>query len=164
MDSNLSQIKKEVYNKCALEITNFVPEREGLEYDACRFNLNGRRIMSRSSKTTPKKEGQFVTFWKREDNGPIAPFSENDPIDFYVVNVRRENEFGQFVFPKSSLVEKGLLSTVRKEGKRAFRVYPNWETPKSKQATQTQKWQLEYFYELGGKIDINRIVRLYNNK
>jgi len=162
MDSSLKQLRTEVYDKCGLKISHFEPERESREYDACRFDLNGRKILSRSSKITPKKVGQFVTCWRREGNGPIAPFSDGDPIDFYVVNVREENKFGQFVFPKSTLIKKGILSTDKKEGKRAFRVYPSWATPISKQAVQTQKWQLPYFYEIVDGMDFGRINQLYN--
>lgn len=62
-----------------------------------------------------KKKGQFVTFWKRLEKGSIAPFSDTDPIDFYIVNVSKEKFFGQFVFPKSVLIEKGIITTERKE-------------------------------------------------
>jgi hypothetical protein len=146
MYSNLNKIKTEVYDKIELEISDFKIERESEEYDACQFKLNGRNIISRKAKITPKKVGQFVTFWKRNENGLIEPFNETDQIDFYAVIVRTENEFGQFVFPKSVLIIKGIISTERKEGKRAFRVYPNWDIVKNKQAERTQKWQLDYLY------------------
>ena len=80
-----------------------------------------------------------MTFWKRNGDGPIEPLNETDQIDFNTVNVRTENELGQFVFPKSVLIKKGIISAERKEGKRAFRVYPNWDTAKNKQAERTQK-------------------------
>src|SRR5690606_25179870 len=153
MNTNLNQIKTEVYDKCALKITEFGSEMESKEYDACRFKLNGMNIISRTAKITTKKVGQFVTFWKRNGNGPIEPFEENDQIDFYAVNVRTKNEFGQFVFPKSMLIKKGIMSTEKKEGKRAFRVYPSWENANNKQAERTQKWQLDYFYEINSTTD-----------
>ena len=164
MDKNLNQIKTEVYDKCSLKISDFKIETESKEYNACRFQLNGLNILSRNAKITPKKVGQFVTFWKRNENGPIEPFDENDQIDFYAVNVRTENEFGQFVFPKSVLIKKGIISTEKKEGKRAFRVYPNWDIPKSKQAERTQKWQLNYFYQINGSTDLKKVTELYNGK
>ncbi len=164
MDKNLNQIKTEIYDKCSLEISDFKIEAESKEYNACRFRLNELNILSRNAKITPKKVGQFVTFWKRNENGPIEPFDENDQIDFYTVNVRNENEFGQFVFPKSVLIKKGIISTEKKEGKRAFRVYPNWDIPKSKQAERTQKWQLNYFYQINGSTDLQKVTELYNGK
>ncbi len=164
MDNNLNQIKTEVYDKCSLEISDFKIESESKEYYACRFRLNGLNILSRNAKITPKKVGQFVTFWKRNGNGPIEPFSKKDHIDFYIVNVRVENEFGQFVFPKSLLIKKGIISTENKEGKRGFRVYPKWDIAKNKQAEQTQKWQLNYFYEINSSTDLKEVVKLYNEK
>lgn len=164
MDKNLNQIKAEIYDKCSLEISDFKTETESKEYNACRFKLNGLNILSRNAKITPKKAGQFVTFWKRNENGLIEPFDVNDPIDFYTVNVRTENEFGQFVFPKSVLLKKGILSTSMKDGKRAFRVYPKWDIVKSKQAERTQKWQLNYFYQINSLTDLQKVSELYNEK
>ncbi|QDH80734.1 MepB family protein [Echinicola soli] len=164
MDSNLNQINTEIYKKCGLNISGIHLEKESKEYNACRFELNGQKIISRNAKITPKKVGQFVTFWKRNENGPIEPLEENDQIDFYVVNVRTESEFGQFVFPKSVLIKKGIISTENKEGKRAFRVYPNWDIVKSKQAERTQKWQLDYFYKIDDLTDIEKVTKLYKTK
>ncbi len=164
MENNLKQIKAEVYEKSGLKMSDFKTETESKEYDACRFELNGRKIISRNSKITPKKVGQFVTFWKRNGNGPIEPFEENDQIDFYAVNVRTENEFGQFVFPKSVLIKKGIISTEKKDGKRAFRVYPSWENVNNKQAERTQKWQLDYFYEINNSTDLRRVEELYKTE
>lgn len=164
MDNNLSHIKTEVYDKCDFKISNFNLEPESKEYDACQFELNGLNIISRSSKITPKKVGQFVTFWKRNEDGPIAPFNENDPMDLFIVNVRTDTQFGQFVFPKSVLIRKGIISTENKEGKRAFRVYPSWELTKNKRAKRTQSWQLDFFYEIGEEVDLKKVEGMYNCK
>ena len=164
MDKNLNQIKMEIYDKCSLKISDYNIEAEGKEYNACRFHLNGLKILSRNAKITPKIAGQFVTFWKRNGNGPIEPFNENDQIDFYTVNVRTENEFGQFVFPKSLLIKKGIISTGKKEGKRGFRVYPSWDTLKSTQAERTQKRQRNYFYHINSSTDLQKVAELYNIK
>jgi len=162
VDENLNQIKTEIYDKCSFEISHFKLEPESREYDACLFDLDGRKIICRNAKITPKRVGQFVTFWKRNENGPIEPFEENDKIDFYVVNVRTENGFGQFVFPKSVLIGKGIISSGKKEGKRAFRVYPSWDIVKNKQAELTQNWQLSYFYEIGKMTDFKKVNDLYS--
>ncbi|KIC73435.1 hypothetical protein DB44_BG01240 [Candidatus Protochlamydia amoebophila] len=57
------------------------------------------------------------------DRGPILPYDFNDSFDFLVVSVRAENHFGQFVFSKAGLCEKGVVTCNGKEGKRAVRVY-----------------------------------------
>jgi len=162
MDFQLTKIKQEVYTNCALKLTNFCFEKEGTAYNACRFQLNEKNIICRSAKITPKKIGQFVTFWKRNNKGITEPFNETDVLDFYVINVSTQTNFGQFVFPKSVLIEKGILSTEKKEGKRGFRVYPKWDATLNKQAIQTQKWQLNYFYSLDNLIDFNKVTALYN--
>ena len=164
MDKYLSQIKTEVYDKIDFEISDFTKELESKDYHACQFGLNGQHIISRNAKITPKKAGQFVTFWKRVGNGPIEPFNETDLIDFYAVNVRSDYKFGQFVFPKSVLIKKGIISTNKKEGKRAFRVYPIWNLVHNKQAEQTQKWQLNYFYEINNIMDLNWVKELYKTE
>lgn len=164
MNSNLKIVKSEIYDKCELKIFDFRAETESKEYHACQFELNGMKIISRSSKITPKKIGQFVTFWKRNKKGITEPFSETDQIDFYVINVKTENNFGQFVFPKSELINKGIISTEKKDGKRGFRVYPKWDNTENKQAKKTQEWQLKYFYEIGSTTDFKRVNELYNGK
>jgi len=161
MDSNLNQIKTQIYTSCAFELSDLELELESKDYAACRFNLSGRRILSRTAKITPKKVGQFVTFWKRSPKGPITPFEASDPIDFYAVNVRTEQAFGQFVFPKSVLIQKGILSTTKKEGKRGFRVYPTWDLATSQQAKRTQQWQLDYFYTINDSTDLQNVIQLY---
>ncbi|MBC8753368.1 MepB family protein [Kordia sp. YSTF-M3] len=161
MNAILKRIQTEIYERCGLKISNFTQEAESAAYDACQFDLTGLHIVCRNAKITPKKVGQFVTFWKRNNNQPIAPFHESDRFDFFVVNVHTEHKFGQFVFPKSILITKGIISTPTKEGKRAFRVYPNWDITNSKQAARTQKWQLNYFYELNATTDLNKVLELY---
>lgn len=154
MNTLLQHIQATIYDKCALEISNFTLEKESKEYDACQFQLNDAKVICRNAKLTPKKVGQFVTFWKRSAKGPIAPFDDDDDFDFFVVNIQSEQKLGQFVFPKSILLKKGVISTPIKEGKRAFRVYPIWDITTSAQAIRSQKWQLAYFYEIGEKTDL----------
>lgn len=162
MFKNLDQIKDKIYDKYKFDFANFIVDTESLVYEACQFKLNNRQIISRAAKITPKKVGQFVTFWKRNKNGPIAPFHESDKIDFYAVSVCKGDQFGQFVFPKVVLLKKGIISTEKKEGKRAFRVYPSWDTCSSKQAQKTQMWQLEYFYKIDNNTQLDKVKSLYN--
>jgi hypothetical protein len=157
----LKQIKLDFYEQCDFKISDIEIELESKEYAACRFQLNGLNVICRTAKITPKKTGQFVTFWKRNGNGPIQPFNDTDSIDFFVINANTENQSGQFVFPKSVLIKRGVISTEKKEGKRAFRVYPSWDRPKNKQAERTQKWQLDYFFELNELTDFNKVTQLY---
>ena len=140
--------KELVYDRCDFKYTDPSPEAESKEYSANSFSINGKSVKFRVAKTTPTKTGQFVTLWKRIVNGPITPFHIEDNIDFFIVSCRKENRLGQFIFPKKVLHAKGVLSDNLKEGKRAIRVYPPWDTTTSKQAQKTQQWQLDYFLEI----------------
>lgn len=160
-DLILNKTQTDIYTRCGFDISNIELTPESKDYGACKFQLNGLHILCRTAKVTPKKTGQFVVFWKRLESGVIAPFHETDSIDFYVVNCLSENGFGQFVFPKSILIKKGIISTTKKEGKRAFRVYTKWDVVKSKQAQQTKTWQQPYFYEIHAETNLKTAQALY---
>lgn len=157
------KIKETVYDCCSLKLTNYILNKESKDYFACSYLLNEKRVISRTAKITPKKNGQFVVLWKRIDNRSIMPYHCFDVIDFVIVNVKDENYFGQFIFPKAELVNQAVFSTDLKEGKRAIRVYPPWVEVTSKQAIKTQLWQLKYFLHLANEklLDLNRARILY---
>jgi len=150
------------YNACSFSISNLVIDQESKEYKGTSFLLNGKQIISRTAKITPKKKGLFVTFWKRNLDGITEPYKHNDTLDFYAIAVENETQIGQFVFPKSILIEKGILSTPKKDGKRGFRVYPIWEKDLNPSAKKTQDWQLDYFVELNEDDSLMRLKKLYN--
>jgi hypothetical protein len=158
--------KNLVYNPCNFNCTDPHPQKESTEYFAATFRINDMNIVYRVAKITPTKIGQFVTVWKRNNNGPIEPFHISDNINLFIISTRSENNFGQFIFPKSVLHDKGILSDKFKEGKRAMRVYPPWDETTSKQAKKTQQWQLDYFLEIheDQPIDLTRAKMLINNK
>lgn len=158
----LNEINTKFYSKCSFMISNFITDKESEAYNGCSFQLNKLGIICRKAKITPKKVGQFVTFWKRNANGITEPFNENDNFDYYVINVCSGNQLGQFVFPKSVLMAKGIVSKATKEGKRGFRVYPSWDIATSAQAIKTQKWQLDYFWILHDDLDLNKVDAFYH--
>lgn len=160
---NLIETKELVFDKCGFDLRNLEIEKESAEYCACKFDLDTIKILFRVAKITPTKIGQFVTFWKRSKNGPIEPYAVSDAIDFFVINTKSNDKFGQFIFPKSVLCQQGIISTNLKEGKRGIRVYPPWDLTVSKQAQKTQKWQLEYFLEipLNKSVNLDRAKQLY---
>lgn len=115
------------------------------------------------AKITPTKTGQFVTLWKRVGDSPIMPYDLSDPIDLFVVGVKKGEHFGHFVFPTAILYEKGIVSKDGKGGKRAIRVYPPWDVALNRQAEMTKKWQNAFFLEIpiDKPIDPDRIRQLY---
>jgi hypothetical protein len=157
--------KKEIYDHCGFDCTAPQAEPESAEYGACQLTISKRKIIFRVAKTTPTKSGQFVTIWKRMENGPIQPFDISDDFDLMIISTRKDNLLGQFVFPKSVLLTKGIISGNNKDGKRGIRVYPPWEPVTSKQAEKTQAWQLQYFLHIQGDINhnLNRALLLYQS-
>lgn len=147
-----------VYKPSGLVLENLKIEGESEEYGAAEFTINNQSIKFRVGKITPTKVGQFVTFWKRIDKGPILPYDCDDSFDFLVVSVRAEHHIGQFVFPKAVLCEKGVVSCKGTEGKRALRIYPPWDKADNFQAKKTQAWQLQYFIKFSeGSFDLAQL-------
>lgn len=163
VNKTLIETKELLIDKCNFKLSNIIIEKESSEYCAYRFEINNSKVVFRSAKITPTKTGQFVTMWKRKnEKSVIEPFEITDNIDLFVINVKTENNFGQFIFPKSALVQHGIITNL-KEGKRAFRVYPIWDSILNKQAQKTQKWQSDYFLSIpfDNTLDINRAKLLY---
>jgi hypothetical protein len=122
--NDLKVVKELVYDKCNFDLTNLKQNLESVEYGACSFVLNGKTIQQRVSKITPTKTGQFVTIWKRSKQGITEPFDISDELDFIIITSKSDDNFGQFVFPKSILADKGIITRNGKGGKRGIRVYP----------------------------------------
>lgn len=163
MNTNVPQFVVELFEKANLEISEFEVETEGRSYSACQYNLNGEKIYSRTAKITPKKIGQFVTCWKRNSNKITEPFNENESLDYLIIIVENQYHKGLFVFPKEILIEHGIISNQLKQGKRGFRVYPNWDLTKSKQALLSQNWQLNYFFDCNEAKSVNLLINLFAN-
>lgn len=160
-------IKKHLFDECGFEITNFKKDKESEEYFAYSFQIQDRFVQYRQAKITPTKVGQFVTIWKRNHPGePIQPYDSKDNVDLVIVTVRSHERLGQFVFPKETLIQRGVFSINGTGGKRAIRVYPAWDKTESTQARKSQEWQLGYFFEItqGNAVDGNKLRSLYLNQ
>ena len=161
--------KQNFYDKCGFELRELALE-EGKKYGACSFKLNGKSILFRAAKQTPKKTGQFVAIWKRDEHGITRAFADTDEIDFMVISTRQGTNFGQFIFPKAVLLAHGIISNGQQQGKRGMRVYPPWDQVSNKQAEKTQSWQVEYFLNMGenhaGDIDLlpAKFVQVHTEK
>lgn len=139
-----------VLRPSALAMSQRQPDLDGLEYDGVTFGVAGRRIIGRSARVTPTKNGLFVALWRRASDGGTRPLAESDPFDVVAVATRDAAGFGAFIFSKADLRTHGVVSGGPSVGKRGFRVYPAWVTPQSRQAERTQSWQLHSFLDLGG--------------
>ncbi len=148
MTIELNQIQELLFKPCGLSILNLTKDIECEEYNGYNLKTTTTSIKYRKAKVTPKKNGQFVTLWKRNKNGITEPFTINDPFDFYLIVTKTDEELGCFIFPKKILAAQHILSAAEKEGKRGFRIYPAWDIPSSKQAEKTKLWQNKYFIHL----------------
>ncbi len=151
--TNLLLAKALIYEE--LDFSELKIQKESNEYEACSFLLNNKLVIYRTAKITPKKIGQFVAVWKRNELGITTPYCINDNFDLMIISVRTIDHFGQFIFSKLALLENGIISSDFKEGKRGFRLYCSWDEVVNKQALKTQKWQSKYFINLSESEDIN---------
>jgi hypothetical protein len=160
--ADLQLAEKLLYNECGFQLQKLVWNSESANYGACYFELNNKLIQYRIANITPTKIGQFVAIWKRNNEGITAPFDVSDSLDFMIISVRDSENFGQFIFPKSVLVSKGIVSKNGKGGKRGIRVYAPWDKPENKQGIKTQAWQINYFVEIreNSLIDLEKIKRI----
>ena len=158
----IQQFEEIVLKPLQLSISNLEKDLECDEYFGYNFESNQLLFKFRKAKITPKKVGQFVTLWKRNADKQTEPFDENDLVDYYIIATEDDSKLGFYIFSKSVLIEKNILSTQNKEGKRGFRVYPDWVKPENKQAEKTQNWQQNYFIEIrNNQVDSTRLKILF---
>jgi hypothetical protein len=146
MIEELLLLEVNILKNLNLQISNLNREEECNEYLGFNFTIGTQSFKFRKAKITPKKCGQFVTLWKRNQNGNTEPFQYSDPYDFYIIATDYEERKGFFLFSKYSLRENKILTHIY-DGKRGFRLYPDWDRPVSKQAIKTQIWQSAYFID-----------------
>lgn len=161
---NLNLVQKNLYIPCGFKLSVTSADAESSEYGAGTYKLNGLKIITRTAKITPKKIGQFVAIWQRDQNGITQPQHIDDEFDLLVINCADGDKFGQFIFPKTALAKHGIISTVQKHGKNGIRIYPPWNKAINQQAIKTQNWQSNYFLKMTGKIDLDRAKQLYSEQ
>lgn len=162
MEIIIQQFEQSILKSLNLSLSNLEKDLECEEYFGYNLNINQSFIKFRKAKITPKKVGQFVTLWKRNKTNQTQPFDEKDPFDYYIVATEDTSRLGFYIFSKAILIEKQILSTHNKEGKRGFRVYPNWTKPENKQALKTQDWQQAYFIEVvNNQFDQSKLFTIF---
>ena len=161
--AEINLLNELVFKSCNQIITDLEPEAESQEYGAHRFKLNDKKIIFRVAKITPTKTGQFVSIWKRNEQGITAPFDHKDEVDFLLIVTKTATPFGLFVFPKKVLLEHRIISNETLGGKRGMRIYPTWDSTVNPSSQKTQAWQTRYFLDLSDaqNIDFIRIKNLF---
>lgn len=148
MHTNISLFQELIRVSTKLQLSKLKAEEENADYDGYSFYLNNYFIQFRTAKVTPKKIGQFVTFYKRLPSKIIAPFDIADSIDFYIIANSNANAKGFFILPKEALLKHDLISQNDSRGKRGFRVYLPNDSTLNKQSKLTQEWQAKYYLDL----------------
>lgn len=136
-------------------------EKQNSEYEGVTFKIGQFSYRSRLAKKTPNKKGYFVVFWEKDQYHHNTPFKFDGSPDKLIISIKDGLHSGQFIFPKSILVEKGVLSYERQVGKMAIRIYPDWVNELNSTAQRTQLWQLNYFVNSDKSMSIDRIRSLY---
>jgi hypothetical protein len=141
------------------QLHNFTLDLEAKDYCGCNYTFLNHSFIQRTAKITPKKVGQFVTLWKRDQLNITTPISTEDGFQFVIILCQKGDLKGKFVFPVGVLLKKGIIndSKTLNAGKRGFRVYPDWDKPVSTQAIKTQEWQ-QQFFSRSFLLDINLIL------
>lgn len=163
MITQLEQIQNSIFSKLNVIICQIQPDSECEEYFGNNFQLNQFSIKFRKAKITPKKIGQFVTLWTRNpESKQTEPFSSKDPFDFYMIFCDTDYKSGFFFFSQQILVQKNILTTLSKDGKRGFRVYPTWDSPENKQAKKNQNWQKDFFIDFSDENYLKKFETIFN--
>ncbi|WP_214812070.1 MepB family protein [Exiguobacterium sp. s127] len=145
----LNYVNKIIYEPNRLPLERVQEEPQNANYGAGTFKIFSKTVRFRIGHVTPTKLGQFVVFWEKDDNNKNQPYRYDEAPDLLVITTfKNETAFGQFIFPKEVLLQQNVLSSNATKGKMAMRVYPSWDTPTSKQAIATQKWQAPYFIDM----------------
>ncbi|QGG52086.1 MepB family protein [Lysinibacillus pakistanensis] len=164
-NKTLTFVNELLYEPNHLTIKNIREESQNSDYGAGVFQLNSKSVRFRVAKITPNKVGQFVSFWEKDEANKNQAFSYDNATDLLVINTfNNTGDFGQFVFPKEVLLKQNILKTANTKGKMAIRVYPSWDTPSSKQAIATKKWQSPYFVKMEAttRLSIHELLKLYS--
>lgn len=162
MIQEIQIVQDKAFKKLNLIISDITKDLECDEYFGYNFKLDQFNIKFRKAKVTPKKIGQFVTLWKRNpETKETEPFQYNDDFDFYIIYTEHENHQGFFLFSKKALIQHQILTTESKEGKRGFRVYPDWDIAENKQAIKTQNWQQKSFINLSENSYLEKLQHIF---
>lgn len=165
MIQEIEILQHAIFEKSNLTISDLTQDLECEEYAGYNFTLNHYKIKFRKAKITPKKIGQFVTLWKRNpETKETEPFQSDDHFDFYIILTQHENNLGFFFFSRKALTQYHILTSKTKEGKRGFRVYPDWDFPENRQAEKTKNWQQKSFIYLSESNHLEKFQHILNSE
>ncbi len=139
------EIKNLIETSCRSIIENVEIQLHNAGYLAHTFDLDGKRVLFRLAKKTPKKIGYFVAMWKRDNDAKTVPYEKSDDFQIYIIAIQNGADYGIFSFPSDILVQNHFLSNGVISGKRGFRLYLPSDITTNSQSQKTQFWQTNYF-------------------
>lgn len=128
----------------------FIKEKWNEKYEGILIKIKKEQGYKRCrlAKETPKKEGYFTVFWKKDQDNKNVPYTNEELGTELIIVVIDKDKLGLFIIPKEVAIHKKILSTTNCKGKMSMRFYPPWCTNLNKTARATQKWQLDYFQKI----------------
>ncbi len=129
---------------------HFIEEKYNEKYEGILIKIKEEQEYKRCrlAKKTPKKEGYFTVFWKKDQDNKNVPYTNEDLGTELIIVVIDKDKVGLFIIPKEVAIHKKILSTTNCKGKMSMRFYPPWCTNLNKTALATQKWQLKYYRKI----------------
>jgi len=129
------------------EVSDYTIDTLNSEYEAIRFSFNNKNYAYRFAKKTPIKEGYFLAYYWKDEKGINQPYDSNYNRNL-IIFIKDEDKEGYFNFDMDFLIKSGILKSLSKKGKMAFRIYPSWSKNLNSTARKTQKEQIPYFTEI----------------
>ncbi|MCY7092951.1 MepB family protein [Streptococcus oralis] len=129
---------------------DFIEEKYNEKYEGILINIKEEQGYKRCrlAKRTPKKEGYFTVFWKKDQNNKNIPYTNEDLGNELIIVIIDNDKRGLFIIPNEVAIRKNILSTKDSNGKMSMRFYPPWCSNLNTTARATQKRQLQYFREI----------------
>ncbi|WP_276089196.1 MepB family protein [Pedobacter sp. JY14-1] len=135
----------------------YLPDTHAKAYEGKKFTCDGRSIIYRTGKLTPRKAGHFIAIWEKTSDGGSRPLSFEDQLSDLLIAVEEGGRMGYFLFPADVLLQRGIAASSSNQGKRGLRVYAPWISGLNPTALATQGWQQEYFREISGRTVVKRV-------
>ena len=129
---------------------DFIEEKYNEKYEGILINIKEEQGYKRCrlAKRTPKKEGYFTVFWKKDQKNQNIPYTNEDLGNELIIVIIDNDKRGLFIIPNEVAIRKNILSTKDSNGKMSMRFYPPWCSNLNTTAQSTQKWQLKFFREI----------------
>ena len=104
---------------------DFIEEKYNEKYEGILIKIKEEQEYKRCrlAKKTPKKEGYFTVFWKKDQNNKNIPYTNEDLGNELIIVIIDNDKRGLFVIPNEVAIRKNILSTKNSKGKMAIEIF-----------------------------------------